>query len=67
MNEVQDSIIESIIFTMSECEKAKKAQNVHRKTNDHLDLIISSTNYYIRVNLWLLQSGKDTNGGEIFV
>lgn len=67
MNEVQDSIIESIIFAMSEREKAKKAHYVHRKTNDHLDLIISSTNYYIRANLWLLQSGKDTLGGEIYV
>jgi hypothetical protein len=67
MNEVQDSIIESIIFAMSEREKAKKAQYIHRKTNDHLDLIISSTDYYIRANLWLLQSGKDTLQGEICV
>lgn len=67
MSEVQVSIVESIIHAMNEREKAKKAQGLLRKSNDRLELIISSTDYYIRSNLWLLQSGKDTLWGEICV
>ena len=67
MIEVQDNIIESIVLAMTEREKAKKAQWMHREHDNNLDLIISSTDYYIRANLWLLQSGKDTLQGEIYV
>ncbi|MFX0173427.1 MAG: hypothetical protein ACFE9L_16155 [Candidatus Hodarchaeota archaeon] len=67
MSDVQVNIIKSIIFAMGEREKAKKTQSSLSKSNDHLALIISSTDYYIRSHLWLLQSGNDLVQGEISI
>ncbi len=67
MKEVRDSIIKTIVFPMIEREKAKRALRIQREGKNDLDLIISSTEYYIQANLWLLQSGKEPILGEIFI
>jgi hypothetical protein len=67
MKEVRDSLIKTIVFAMIEREKAKRALRIQKEGKNDLDLIISSTEYYIQANLWLLQSGKESILGEIFI
>ncbi len=67
MTAVNESLVKSIVDAMYERENAKKTMRMHRESRNDLDIIISSTDYYIRANLWILQSLEAISPNEIYV
>jgi hypothetical protein len=65
MNEDQECATESIILVISKWKKPKMGQRIYDRDEEDSESIISSSEYYFRSNLWLLQSGKDTLEGEV--
>ncbi|MFX0123375.1 MAG: hypothetical protein ACFFAE_07020 [Candidatus Hodarchaeota archaeon] len=62
-----ESLVKSIVEAMYEREKAKKKMRIRHGSSDDLDIIISATDYYIRANLWILQSLEAIHPNEICV
>lgn len=63
-----NGLINSIIFMMAEREKVRKAKRVNGKyLGLDPDLTIHSADYYIKANLWLIQSLNQDINGEILV
>ncbi|MHA2245443.1 MAG: hypothetical protein ACXADY_10800 [Candidatus Hodarchaeales archaeon] len=67
MTAINESLVKSIVDAMYERENAKKTMRVHQESNSDLDIIVSSTDYYIRANLWILQSLESTSQNDIYV
>jgi len=67
MTAINESLVKSIVDVMYERENAKKNIRMHPELRNDLDLIVSSTDYYIRANLWILQSLESTCPNEICV
>ena len=67
MTAVNESLVKSIVDAMYELEIAKKTMRMHLESSNDLDIIVSSTDYYIRANLWILQSLEAISPDEIYV
>ncbi|MFX1284873.1 MAG: hypothetical protein ACFFB5_14525 [Promethearchaeota archaeon] len=67
MTAINESLVKSIVNAMYEREKVKKNQKIHQGSRNDLDIIISSIDYYIRANLWILQSLEAISPNEIYV
>ncbi len=67
MTAVNESLVKSIVDLMYERENAKKTMRMHRESSNDLDIIVSSTDYYIRANLWILQSLETISPNEIYL
>lgn len=66
MSKIPVNLIETIVEMMDEREKAKRAKLMNKNLFDHdLDRIIYAADYYIRANLWLLQSFNNDTHIEI--
>ncbi|MFW9903574.1 MAG: hypothetical protein ACFFFH_04515 [Candidatus Thorarchaeota archaeon] len=62
-----ESLVKSIVEAMYERENAKKKMRIHHKSSNDLDIIVLVTDYYIRANLWILQSLEANQYEEICV
>ncbi|UCG01501.1 MAG: hypothetical protein JSW11_18030 [Candidatus Heimdallarchaeota archaeon] len=62
-----ESLVKSIVEAMYERENAKKKMRIHHGSSNDLDIIISATDYYIRANLWILQSLGVIQSNEICI
>ena len=62
-----ESLIKSIVEAMYERENAKKKMRIHQDSSNDLDIIVSVTDYYIRTNLWILQSLEAIQSKEICI
>ena len=62
-----ESLVKSIVEAMYERENAKKKMRIYQEYSNDLDIIVSVTDYYIRANLWILQSLEAIQSKEICV
>jgi len=62
-----ESLVKSIVEAMHERENAKKKVRIHHGSSNDLDIIVLVTDYYIRANLWILQSLEAIQSNEICV
>lgn len=68
MSNVPGSMIKSIIVMMAQREKAKQAKRINTNyLGIDPDMTIHSADYYIKVNLWLIQSLNHDIDGEILI
>jgi hypothetical protein len=67
MTVMVESLVKSIVEAMHERENAKKEMRTHYGSTNDLDIIVLATDYYIRANLWILQSLESIQSKEICV